>query len=137
MRAEPRPLDIFGLADSFRRKIVGRILDDKRFAGAKFGDKPSELRRKRTQRRGVHAFYGCRRDDYKRAVVLKFRKGAAVESEKLPEDELRQLDFGLDTVGRDVGHSRREIGEHAFECQKFFDGRAAGSRIRCSPFRPI
>jgi hypothetical protein len=37
----------------------------KRFAGAKFGDKPIELRRKWTRRRSVHAIYGCRRDDDK------------------------------------------------------------------------
>nr|WP_246207717.1 hypothetical protein [Bradyrhizobium rifense] len=58
MRSEARPPAIFGLADSFRRKIVGRIPDDKRFAGAEFGCEPVKLRREWTQGRSVNAVYG-------------------------------------------------------------------------------
>ncbi len=125
MRAETRPLDIFGLAHRFRREIVGRILDDKRLSGAKLADKPLKPRGKRTQGRSLDPFYGRRRDNDKRAVVPKFRKGAAIEPEKLPESGLRYLDFLLDPLGRDVRQSRGEIGEHSLECQKFFSRRSA------------
>src|SRR5260370_27146035 len=79
MRTEARPLAIFGLANSLRRKIISGILDDKRFSGAKFGDEPVKLRRKWTERRSVHPIHGCRKDGAKRAAVLKFREGNSCE----------------------------------------------------------
>lgn len=130
MRAETCPLDIFGFADRFRREIVGRILDNKRLPSAKLGDKPLKPRGKRTQGRGLDPFYGRRRDNDKRAVVLKFPKCAAIEPEKLPESGLRDPDFHLDQAGRDVGHSHGEIGEHSLECQQLFDRRNDGRRTR-------
>ena len=46
------------------------------------------------------------------------RLAAAVESEKLPKQCLRDLNFALDLLGRNVGKPRREFGEHALERQQ-------------------
>ena len=135
MRMHSGVPEIFGLAERFRRKILGRVLHRKNLAGAEFGDKPGKLRWERAQRRRIDAVYGGRRQNDERAVILEFSKRAAVESEKLPQQRLRNLNFELNLFGRHIGKPRREVGEHALERQKLLGRRVAVRRgiglLRC------
>jgi hypothetical protein len=125
MRMEPRPFEIFRLADRFWRKIIGRVLYREDLASAKFGNKPGKMRRKGPRRRRLDPFDGRRRQNDKRTVILEFSKSAAIEPEKLPEYRLRDLNLKFDPFGRNVGESRGEVREHALERQKFFSRRVA------------
>src|SRR5712664_1301685 len=137
MRTKARPLTIFSFADCFWWKIKGGILDCEDLARAEFGKKPGKLGRKRALWRGLDPFYGGRRQNDKRAVLLEFGKGAAIESEKLPKYYLGDLNFGLDPFSRNVCKSRGEIGEHPLKCQKLVHRRIVRRRAvdygRCKP----
>src|SRR6266851_2332079 len=106
MRTKARPLTIFSFADRFSRKVKGGILYHEYFPSAEFGKKPGKLGRKRTLWRRLDPFYGGRRQNDKRAVLLELSKGATIEPKKLPKYYLCNLNFGFDPFSRNVCNSR-------------------------------